>query len=347
MPPRKDFGSAIRQQQVRPPAGTGVGKLGVVGETANPIREEFERAAEEVPVQYIEIVHLLDNPFQKLARPVVDEEALEELANSIRQNEFYGALLARRKRGSRTDYELAFGHRRREASRRVGLTKLPVKILDLSDTQMARIMASENFSRENLSPIGEANVIGHLSTMQNMSIDDIAEVVGKKKGWIQPRLNLYNAPKDVKDLVEAKPEAFSHSRLLTQIKDAEQRGRLIYEIMVNNLTFQQLEAFANDLKNGNNPFDKNFTNDSIDADSEKANNLQEVRKKLAAENAVAYKLEVMRDDALRKLDKAAIRFERLAAETNYELTKQEKRRLREVLERLTPFLEATSFDRRI
>jgi ParB family transcriptional regulator, chromosome partitioning protein len=347
MPPRKDFGSAIRQQQIRPPAGTGVGKLGVVGETANPVREELERVAEQVPIEYIAIEHLHDNPYQKLARPALDEEALEELTSSIKQNGFYGALLARRKRGSRTDYELAFGHRRRDASRRAGLKQLPVKVLDLSNTQMANIMASENFSRENLSPMGEANVLGLLASEQNLTIDEIAQIVGKKKGWIQPRLRLYSATQDIKDLVETKPEYFSHSRILIQVKDPRHRTMLINEIITNDLTFQELEALANDLKNGVGIIDKKFTSGINAADSEKTNNQHEARKKLAEENTAAYKLETMRDEALRRLDKAAIRFEKLAAETNYELTKQEKRRLREVLERLTPFLEATAFDRRL
>src|SRR5690242_7048762 len=128
--PAKDFKGPLNKQRTAAP-GTGQGRLGVVGTVPNPIREELERATEQLPVREISIEQLHDNPFQQLARPVLDEETLEELASSIRQNGFYGALLARRKRGAAEQYEIAYGHRRREAARRAGLATLPVKVIEI------------------------------------------------------------------------------------------------------------------------------------------------------------------------------------------------------------------------
>jgi ParB/RepB/Spo0J family partition protein len=318
----KDFKSAMKGQR------TSQNNLGVVGEVS-PLRAELERAAEQLPIQEIAIVRLQDNPYQKLARPSVDEEGLDELADSIRQNGFYGALLARRKRGITELYELAYGHRRREAAKRAGLENLPVKIVDLDDTQMARIMASENFSREDLAPLGQANVIGHLYTAQNMSIEKIASVIGKKRGWVQPRLALYNAPNDIKEMVEQKPEAMSHVRLLVQLDNPVARAPLIQAILADGLTFEQLGEKVKELKNQAEHIAINFTNHRNDVDSETSHNVSRENKTVSTS----------RLEALLKVDKAVARFERLASVTDYKLSPNEKKLLKDILERLAPFLD--------
>ncbi|OJV96052.1 MAG: hypothetical protein BGO39_03510 [Chloroflexi bacterium 54-19] len=206
------------------------------------LREQLEKEASSTPIREVALTQLTDNPFQKLARPSYDENAMAELVSSIRQNGFYGALLARRKRGLQEQYELAFGHRRKEAARQAGITSLPVKIIDLSDTQMARIMASENFAREDLTPLGEANVIGHLNIEQNLSAAEISKIVGKGEGWIKLRLALYNAPADIKEMVRQKPETLGHIRLLSQAKDPSQRASFINEVLAGSLTREQLQA---------------------------------------------------------------------------------------------------------
>jgi ParB family chromosome partitioning protein len=238
MPP-KDFKNAMNKLTSREVVLRG--DKGAERPFGEGLREELERVAQNTPVGEIPLERLSDNPFQHLARPSLDEEALEELADSIRQNGFYGALLARRKRGLLEEYELAYGHRRKEAARRAGLATLPVKVLDLSDSQMARIMASENFSREDLTPIGEANIIGHLYNRQNLPVTDISRTVGKGAGWVNLRLGLYTAPEEIKRMVEQKPETLGHIRLLLQVKDPEERKGYIAEILAGRLTRDKLD----------------------------------------------------------------------------------------------------------
>jgi len=205
------------------------------------LRDELEQEAAENAIVEIPITNLNDNPFQYLARPVMDEEKMQELVNSIQQNGFYGSLLARRKQNSSNQYELAYGHRRKEAAKRCGLLTLPIKVLVLSNERMARIMASENFARADLAPTGEANVVGLLYTEQNLSITEITEIVGKGKGWVTLRLGLYNASQDIKDLVEQRPETLGHVRLLTQVENTNIRKSLIQEILQGKLTREQLQ----------------------------------------------------------------------------------------------------------
>ncbi len=237
--PTKDFKSGFKANSLKGRKITGEDSTVPFG--ANPVREELERQAEELPIAEIAITRLFDNPYQYLARPQLDETNLEELASSISQNGFFGALLARRKKNSTDQYELAYGHRRKEAARRAGLLTLPVKIVDLTDTQMVRIMASENFSRQNLDPLGEANVIGLLESNQNLSARQISEIVGQGRSWVERRLALYRAPQDLKEMVAQKPETFSLVDVLISITDNKLRHELTEEVLTNNLSRRQVQ----------------------------------------------------------------------------------------------------------
>jgi ParB family chromosome partitioning protein len=207
------------------------------------LRQEMEAATATVPIQEVELDLLLDNPYQYLARRNMDETSMQELVDSIKNNGFYGALLARRKTGQAGRLEVAYGHRRKEAARRVGLKTVPVKIVELNDTEMARIMASENFSRLDLDPIGEANVVGFLADQQNLSAREISEIVGKKRGWVESRLTLYNAPVTLKQMVEDKPATFSHVPLLLRLrKDERQLKQLVEQVLDEELTLEELRS---------------------------------------------------------------------------------------------------------
>jgi ParB family chromosome partitioning protein len=365
--PSKNFSGALSKQRAGKPGGT----AGVVGDLPSPLREEIEQSAEHILVQQIALDYLHDNPFQHLARPVLDEEALEDLAGSIRQNGFYGALLARPEGRGSNEYQIAYGHRRREAARRAGLKTLPVKIMDLTDLQMAQLMASENFSREDLTPLGEANIVGHLYTDQNMSIEQIAAAVGKKRGWVQPRIALYQAPQDVRQLVEQKPQALSHARLLQQVKDAGERAALIEQVIQNDLTFEQLNSFISSGKTGR-PFktgnidtkitnnfadvnsegshnqkgDKNrtkqpvteITNNIADVDGENRNNVSHETNSPNLSSVVSPE-RLQRSEQLRRIDKAAQKLDSLARQQNYHLTQDERTYLAELIDRLKSILE--------
>jgi len=330
--PSKDFKSAMNKQRTNP-VGTGQGRLGVVGDVPNPVREELERNAQDLPEQQIEIDLLHDNPFQELARPIMDEGALEELTSYIKANGFYGALLARRRRGAPGYYELAYGHRRREAAHRAGLTYLPVKVLDLNDTQMAQIMASENFSREDLTPLGEANIIGYLYTSQNMSQDEVAGVVGKTRGWVQNRIQLYEAPQDVKDFVEQHPESFSFVRVLVKVSEEAQRKALIKEALEKRYTFEQLKERVAQQKPGK--IDTKITNRNTATDGEINNN---VSREISWETEPGLE----RDPTLRRLDRLVAKVELFVENRNFQLAQDEISYLSEIVDRLNNLLDKLS-----
>ncbi len=212
------------------------------GAFGEKLRQEMEIATAKVPIKDIELDLLLDNPYQHLAQRVMDDDSMQELVDSIKNNGFYGALLARRKTGEPGKMEVAYGHRRKEAAQRAGLTTVPVKVLGLSDIEMARIMASENFSRLDLNPIGEAAVVGFLAEQQNLSAREISQLVGKKRGWVESRLSLYNAPAAIKQMVEQKPDSFSHVPLLLRLKqDLNQLKQYAHQVVAEQLTVEELK----------------------------------------------------------------------------------------------------------
>lgn len=246
MPP-KDFSKSLKSRRIVEAGEAGQEtSLGVLGSSA--MVAELERTSATLPVREIEIERLLDNPYQYLSRPTINEEALDELASSIRENGFFGALVARYKSDARGYYELAYGHRRREAARRAGLTTLPIKILDLTDKKMAQLMASENFSRENLTPMGEANVVGLLASTQNLSVREISEAVGKSTKWVDLRRSLYEAPQDLRQMVETRPDTLTHLQILSQLPTSELRAPLIEAILKNELNRNQLQGQVSRLK---------------------------------------------------------------------------------------------------
>ena len=215
----------------------------------SPFLQQLEQAASNLPIVDISVDLLLDNPYQHLARTenYLAATDLEGLAASIRENGFYGTLVARPSGTQSGFYELAFGHRRREAAKLAGLTTLPIKILDLSDVKMAQLMASENFARQDLTPLGEANVIGLLAASQNMSISKIAKVVGQGEGWVELRLKLDHAAPNIKSMVEARPGTLGHIRLLEQVTDLEEQQKLIDLIIQDGMTRQELKTRLNSL----------------------------------------------------------------------------------------------------
>ena len=340
MATKKDFAGAMNKMAGREFVLPGERKGGSVKPFGEGVRDELEKQAETLPIGEVYLVELQNNPFQYLARPEVDEEAMGELVSSIEKNGFFGALLARRKKGVLEQYELAFGHRRKEAALRAGLTKLPVKILDLTDAQMARIMASENFARQDLTPVGEANVVGLLSTTQNLSTAEVAKIVGRGEGWVNLRLSLYNAPKDIKTMVESKPETLSYIRLLTPVKDLAKRAELIEGIISGELTREKLEALLKSAK-GTTKSNQTLleTTDSVEIDPNLTNSIP------YRDSAEKHNQNTSQSDtytvALHKLDKAISQFEIFLAQTELDPTKQEVTQLAELIDRLNKATSST------
>lgn len=113
---------------------------------------------------------------------------LTELAENIRRMGIAQNLLARPLGGGR--FELVFGHRRLRAAKLIGLTEVPLDVLDLNDQQVLEFQLTENLERESLHPLEEAEGIGRLQALHGRTVKEIAELFGMSERWVYARTQL-------------------------------------------------------------------------------------------------------------------------------------------------------------
>ena len=142
----------------------------------------------------VSLTDIIPNRFQP--RLSFDEDALNELAKSIRQHGIIQPLVLR-KIGDK--YEIIAGERRYKASYIAGLTKVPAIIIDLNDNESAEVAIVENIQRKNLSPIEEAKSYKKLLDRGYLTQDELASRMGKTQGSISNKLRLLNLSHDVQD----------------------------------------------------------------------------------------------------------------------------------------------------
>jgi ParB family chromosome partitioning protein len=201
----------------------------------------FEAASNEIEqTQAVEIERLLDNPYQP--RLTVNPEALEELVSVIQSQGFLGALVARPHPERVGYFQLAAGHRRREASRKANLKRIPVVIKELLDEEMVAIAITENIQREDLTPLEEGRIFAVMSEKLGFTHEQIARAIGKARGYVENRLRLTRAPEDVQALAQAKPDSLRAVSTLVKIEDEGQRSDLIEGLLHGKLTADDITA---------------------------------------------------------------------------------------------------------
>ncbi len=182
---------------------------------------------------------------RKQAREVFDESSLAELRASIRETrekglgiEGTGLLQPLTVRADpqalegQTSYLLIAGERRFRAAQALGLKEVPAIVVLLpgeavSDGIAAQLQLIENLQRENLRPLEEARALQTFRQAQNLSVRDLARVLGKGKGYIEHRLALLSFGEDVQHLVAGRPDAISIARQIDTIKEPPLRRQLL------------------------------------------------------------------------------------------------------------------------
>ena len=134
----------------------------------------------EAPPQRIPIPQLQDNPFQP--RQVLDPASITELASVIKSQGFQGVLVARPHPRQAGMYELAFGHRRREAARLAGFETLPVIVQPLTNEDMITLAITENIQRSDLSPLEEGDTYRLMIDQLGYTQEQIAHEIRQGSG---------------------------------------------------------------------------------------------------------------------------------------------------------------------
>jgi ParB family chromosome partitioning protein len=182
-------------------------KKKVLGKGLGALVPEVEPS--EAPTREIDIDRILPNPDQP--RFKVDEQALEELAESIRQNGVLQPVLVR---PWRDGYQLVAGERRLLAAQRAGLLKVPAVVREVPDDRLLLLALVENIQREQLNPIEEAQAYQSLLEQLKATQESLCGQIGKERSTIANALRLLKLPGPVKLLGGVGRLSPGHARAL-------------------------------------------------------------------------------------------------------------------------------------
>lgn len=159
-------------------------------------------------------------PGRYQARVQIDDEALQELADSIKAQGIIQPVIVR-ERGL-FQYELIAGERRWRASQLAGLTEIPVVIKTISDETALAMGLIENLQRENLNPIEEAQGLKRLADEFGLTHETIAKAVGKSRSAISNSLRLLSLPEPVQEMLYQRRLEMGHARALLTLHVVDQ-----------------------------------------------------------------------------------------------------------------------------
>lgn len=159
-------------------------------------------------------------PGRYQARVQIDDEALQELADSIKAQGVIQPVIVREHGLSR--YELIAGERRWRAAQIAGLTEIPAVIKTISDETALAMGLIENLQRENLNPIEEAQGLKRLADEFGLTHETIAQAVGKSRSAISNSLRLLSLPEPVQEMLYQRRLEMGHARALLTLPVVEQ-----------------------------------------------------------------------------------------------------------------------------
>jgi ParB family transcriptional regulator, chromosome partitioning protein len=189
----------------------------------------------EVPVRAV-----VPNPHQP--RTQFDEEALRELADSIREHGLIQPLIVTR--AGEDHYALIAGERRWRAAQLAGLETVPIVIKDVAPQQMLEMALVENVQRSDLNALEEALAYKHLSEEFGLTQDQIAQRVGKSRVAVSNTMRLLKLPDPIKARLADGLITEGHARALLTITDAAVQQRLLSQIVKNGLSVRQTEELV-------------------------------------------------------------------------------------------------------
>ena len=188
----------------------------------------------------IAVSEIIPNPTQP--RTQFDEEALDELADSIRTLGVIQPITVKRTDDGR--YLIISGERRWRAAQRADLTTLPAYIREVDDENLHAMALVENIQREDLNAIEEAQGVSRLMNECALTQEAVAERLGRSRSAIANLLRLLNLPARIQSAVIDGTLSAGHARVLAGIADSELQGALFAKILQFGWSVRQLEAAA-------------------------------------------------------------------------------------------------------
>ncbi|HEY4547110.1 MAG TPA: ParB/RepB/Spo0J family partition protein [Pedomonas sp.] len=230
-----DLGTSV----IANPAPRSAAAVAQAGSGAEAVPEAVRLSAQRIAIEKIV-------PNAKQPRRNFSEEAIDELARSIREKGVLQPLLLRPAPNRPGFYEIVAGERRWRASQRAQLHELPAVVKDLDDSTTLEIALIENIQRQDLNPIEEAEGYRRLIDEFHHTQEEIGKLVGKSRSHIANLLRLLDLPPYVRALLAEGALSMGHARALATTPDP---AKLADEVVEKGLSVRQTEQLAQEAKN--------------------------------------------------------------------------------------------------
>ena len=198
----------------------------------------IESRATHAQIREVPTNRILPNPAQP--RLSYEEESLVELADSIREHGVLQPILVR---PVGSQFELIAGERRWRASRMAQRDSIPAIVVEFDDETALEVSIIENLQREDVSPLEEAAMFRKMTDL-GYTLRQLAQKIGKDKGYVENRIRLAEAPPEVRELVSLRKDTLSHAYELMKVRDERTRRRLAKKVAAGELTLARLRALV-------------------------------------------------------------------------------------------------------
>lgn len=188
-------------------------------------------------VMDISIDEISPNPWQP--RRDFDEESLNALASSIRENGLIQPVVVRKKKDG--TYELAAGERRWRAAKMAGLTVIPAISKEYDDRSMAEMALVENLQRKDLNPVDEGMAYRKLMDEYGLTQEGISKKVGKSRPYVANMVRLLDLPEEVKDFLSKGQLTAGQARPLLGLESDAEKVQLARRIVKEGLSARKVE----------------------------------------------------------------------------------------------------------
>jgi ParB family chromosome partitioning protein len=179
---------------------------------------------------------LTPNPYQP--RHNIDDTQLDDLSDSIKEHGVIQPILVRR---VKSKYQIVAGERRWRAAQKAGLSDVPIRELEISDSQAMELALVENLQREDLTAIEIAQGIQDLISRLSLTHEEAAKKIGISRAAVTNKLRLLQLPQEVLSMLDSNEISEGHARALLSLPDTDKMIEYANIVSKNFLNVRQLE----------------------------------------------------------------------------------------------------------
>ena len=229
-------------------------------------------------VIYLKVSKIKRNPFQ--TEKIYSESKIDLLAKSIKEN---GVVNPIRVRFVNNEYQIVTGEKRLYAAIKAGLDTIPALLEQISDERLLEMYLLENSQKEHISPIEEAKYYSLIQNQYKLTVEGVAEKLGKSRSYVANIVRLLNLPDEVQQLVNEEKVSASHVRPLIGMDDVFVIS-YVNEIIKNKISVREVERKVNEIKERKNKkstdFSYRISNKSIKIFYNSIEELETIKQKL-------------------------------------------------------------------